>query len=99
MEFKPIAFLHNDFPTKFGLPRQSGMADSLVSRVVMEKEYQNPEAFRGIEEFEYLWLLAVFVADGTSAEARRQQAYGRFCHALTEPPEPDCADEGQAFVG
>ena len=60
MEFKPIAFLHNDFPTKFGLPRQSGMADSLVSRVVMEKEYQNPEAFRGIEEFEYLWLLAVF---------------------------------------
>lgn len=60
MEFKPIAYLRNDFPTKFGLPRQSGMAESLVSRVVMEKEYQNPEAFRGIEEFEYLWLLAVF---------------------------------------
>lgn len=65
MEFKPIAFLHNDFPTKFGLPRQSGMADSLVSRVVMEKEYQNPEAFRGIEEFEYLWLLAVFEPVGS----------------------------------
>ena len=60
MEFKPIAYLRNDFPTKFGLPRQSGMADSLVSRVVMEKEFQNPEAFRGIEEFEYIWLLALF---------------------------------------
>lgn len=65
MEFKPIAYLRNDFPTKFGLPRQSGMAKSLVSRVVMEKEYQNPEAFRGIEEFEYLWLLALFEPIGS----------------------------------
>ena len=65
MEFKPIAYLRNDFPTKFGLPRQSGMAKSLVSRVVMEKEYQNPEAFRGIEDFEYLWLLAVFEPVGS----------------------------------
>ncbi len=65
MEFKPIAYLRNDFPTKFGLPRQSGMAKSLVSRVVMEKEYQNPEAFRGIEDFEYIWLLALFEPVGS----------------------------------
>ena len=69
MEFKPIAYLRNDFPTKFGLPRQSGMAKSLVSRVVMEKEYQNPEAFRGIEEFEYLWLLAVFEPVGSRSRS------------------------------
>lgn len=67
MEFKPIAYLHNDFPTKFGLPRQSGMAESLVSQIIMEKEYQNPEAFRGIEEFEYLWLLAVFEPVGSKS--------------------------------
>jgi tRNA-Thr(GGU) m(6)t(6)A37 methyltransferase TsaA len=65
MEFKPIAYLRNDFPTKFGLPRQSGMAESLVSRVVMEKEYRNPEAFRGIGDFEYIWLLAVFEPVGS----------------------------------
>lgn len=57
---KPIARIHNDFPTKFGLPRQSGMAEHLESTIVMEPSYRNPEAFRGIEEFEYLWLIWMF---------------------------------------
>lgn len=60
MELKTIARIYNDFPTKFGLPRQSGMADDLISRIIMKKEYRNPEAFRGIEEFEYIWLLWIF---------------------------------------
>lgn len=60
MEFKPIAHIYNDFPTKFGLPRQSGMSEHLISKIVMEKEYQNPEAFRGIGDFEYLWLIWIF---------------------------------------
>ena len=60
MEFKAIAKIYNDFPTKFGLPRQSGMSEHLISRVVMEKEYGDPEAFRGIEAFGYLWLIWVF---------------------------------------
>ena len=60
MNCKSIARIYNDFPTKFGLPRQSGMAEHLVSKIIMEKEYQTPEAFRGIEEFEYLWLLWEF---------------------------------------
>ena len=60
MNCKPIARIYNDFPTKFGLPRQSGMAEHLISKIIMEKEYQAPEAFRGIEEFEFLWLLWEF---------------------------------------
>ena len=51
MNFKPIATIYNDFPTKFGLPRQSGMSEHLISQIVMEEPYRDPEAFRGIEEF------------------------------------------------
>ena len=60
MEITPIAYIYNDFPTKFGLPRQSGMSSHLISRIVMEKRFSNPEAFRGIEDFEYLWLVWLF---------------------------------------
>ena len=60
MELTPIARIYNDFPTKFGLPRQSGMSEHLISRIIMEKDFRNAEAFRGIEEFEYLWLLWIF---------------------------------------
>ena len=60
MDYRPIAYIHNDFPTKFGLPRQSGMSEHLISRIVMEEDYRNPEAFRGIEAFEYLWLIWAF---------------------------------------
>lgn len=63
----PIAHIYNDFPTKFGLPRQSGMSENLISRIIMEKEYRNPDAFRGIEEFEYLWLIWLFEPMGKRA--------------------------------
>ena len=64
MEYQPIATIENDFPTKFGLPRQSGMSQHLISRIVMEEPYRNPEAFRGIEAFDYLWLIWRFEAMG-----------------------------------
>ena len=56
-----IARLFNDFPEKFGIPRQSGLA-SLPARVVFEPEYRDPAALRGIEGFEYLWLIWQFSA-------------------------------------
>ena len=62
---EPIAHIFNDFPTKFGLPRQSGMSENLISRIIMEKKYQNPDAFRGIGEFEYLWLIWLFEPMGS----------------------------------
>ena len=60
MDVKPIATIFNDFPEKFGLPRQSGMAEHLLSKIVMEPEYRDPEAFRGIEEYSHIWLLWEF---------------------------------------
>ncbi len=52
-----IATIHNDFKTKFGIPRQSGIADSSVSEIVFEKEYRDENALRGIEDFSHLWLI------------------------------------------
>lgn len=57
---KLIARIHSDFPTKFGIPRQSGMIDSLRATVVFEPEYRNPDALRGLEEFSHLWLIWQF---------------------------------------
>lgn len=57
---KIIARLRSDFPTKFGLPRQSGLVDALESTVVFEPEYRVSEALRGIEEYSHLWLLWEF---------------------------------------
>lgn len=52
-----IAYIYNDFDTKFGVPRQSGVAKSVRSRVVFEKQYRVPDAFRGLEDFSHIWLL------------------------------------------
>ncbi len=57
LNLKVIARIHTDFPTKFGIPRQSGIVDSLKAVIVFEPEYSNPDAFRGLEGFSYLWLL------------------------------------------
>lgn len=52
-----IAHIFNDFDTKFGVPRQSGVVPSLRGRIVFEKEYRVREAFRGLDEFSHIWLL------------------------------------------
>ncbi len=57
---KVIAHIQSDFQTKFGVPRQSGLVPELTARVVFEPEYRNPDAFRGIEGFDRLWLIWQF---------------------------------------
>ena len=57
---KIIARIRTDFPTKFGIPRQSGLVKSLKARIVFEPEYRNPDALRGIEGYTYLWLIWEF---------------------------------------
>ena len=57
---KAIAHIHTDFPTKFGIPRQSGIIPSLKGRIVFEPEYRNAEAVRGLEEFSHIWLIWEF---------------------------------------
>ena len=54
---KVIARIHTDFPTKFGIPRQSGLIDTLKAVIVFEKEYRNMDAFRGLEGFDYIWII------------------------------------------
>lgn len=55
-----IARIRNDFPTKFGLPRQSGLVEEMQSMLVFEKEYRNPDALRGLEGYSHLWLIWEF---------------------------------------
>lgn len=57
---KAIAHIHTDFPTKFGIPRQSGIIASLQGKIVFEPEYRIPEAVRGLEGFSHIWLLWEF---------------------------------------
>ena len=57
MKLNIIAHMKSDFPSKFGLPRQSGLVEELKSYVIFEKEYAVPEAFRGIEGFSHLFLI------------------------------------------
>ncbi|MBR2900642.1 MAG: tRNA (N6-threonylcarbamoyladenosine(37)-N6)-methyltransferase TrmO [Clostridia bacterium] len=63
---KPIAFIHNDLKTKFGVPRQSGLAPELISEIVFEPEYRVSEALRGLSDFSHIWLIWSF------SEARRE---------------------------
>ena len=66
-----IARIHNDFPTKFGLPRQAGLAPSLRSKIVFEPAYRVAEALRGLEDFSHVWLIWGFSAsEGWSPTVR-----------------------------
>ena len=55
-----IARMKSDFPSKFGIPRQSGLVDELVSTIIFEPEYRIDDALRGIEEFSHIWLIWQF---------------------------------------
>ncbi len=55
-----IAVIRSDFSDKFGIPRQSGLAPSLLARIVFEPAYRDPEALRGLEGFSHLWLIWEF---------------------------------------
>ena len=57
MEINPVAHIYTDFPTKFGIPRQSGLVEELKGRIVFEPYYRNTEAVKCLEEFNYIWLL------------------------------------------
>ena len=57
---EPIARIRSEFPTKFGVPRQAGLVDSLLASVVFEPPYRVADALRGIEGFSHLWLIWEF---------------------------------------
>lgn len=60
IEMKIIARMKSDLPTKFGIPRQSGLVESLHSTIIFEPEYRNADALRGLEDFSHLWIIWQF---------------------------------------
>ena len=65
---EPIAYIHTDFPTIFGLPRQSVLVEALEGQVVFLPAYSKPEAFRGLEQFSHIWLIWEFSAARTQGD-------------------------------
>ena len=68
MEIKSIARIYTEFPEKFGIPRQSGLAKALRGRIIFEPQYRNPDALRGLEGFSHMWLIWEFSANRTSRQ-------------------------------
>ena len=71
-----IARIRSDFGAKFGIPRQSGLVDSLTARVIFEPEYRNSDALRGLDGFSHLWLIWQF-----------SQCMGRDWSPTVRPPD------------
>lgn len=55
-----IARIHTDFPSKFGIPRQSGLVEELEGTIVFEREFRNRDMLRGLEGFSHIWLIWQF---------------------------------------
>lgn len=69
MEIKPIAHFRSPFKCKFGVPKQAGLVAELEGEIVFEPEYRNADALRGIEGFDYLWLIWEFSANRHAAKS------------------------------
>lgn len=75
MTISPIAHFHSPLTSKFGIPRQSGIADSLHGTIVFTPDYRNADALRGLGGFDFLWILWGFSENIHSAK-----------HATVRPP-------------
>ena len=67
MRLTPIAHFHSPFPTKFGIPKQSGLVADLRGEIVFEPTFRNADFVRGLDEFDYLWLIWEFSANRHAA--------------------------------
>ena len=103
---KAIATIHTPYESKFGVPRQSGVVNSLESTIVFAPEFRNKDALRGIEGYDYLWLIWSFSEAIRSdwsptvrpAASRRKCAPWCFCDALAFPAKSPRAFFGAAFA-
>ncbi len=69
MEIKPIAHFRSPFSSKFGIPKQAGLVAELEGQIVFEPEYRNVDALRGMDGFDYLWLVWEFSANKHQANS------------------------------
>lgn len=82
MNISPVAYFHGPLSSKFGIPRQSGLAPTLEGRIVFVPEFRHEEALRGLECFDYLWLIWEFSANGQNRSLASPSS------SLTSPPSP-----------
>ena len=89
-----IARIHNAYDEKFGVPRQSGLANEVLSEIVFEKEYRVDAALRGIEDFSHLWPDGEggMVAHRPAPKARREPVGGCVCHPFSFSAERNRAE-------
>lgn len=96
---KIIGHIRTDFPSKFGIPRQSGLIETLKGKIILEPEYRNPQVYKGIEQFSHIWLLWEF------SEAKKEHCQppsspqdwaARRAWAFS-PPEPPSVPTTSAF--
>lgn len=69
MEIKPIARFRSPFSSKFGIPKQSGLVETLEGQIIFEPEYRDRDALRGLEDFDYIWLIWEFSANKHAANS------------------------------
>lgn len=69
MEIKPIARFRSPFSSKFGIPKQAGLVAELEGQIVFEPEFRSADALRGLEGFDYLWLIWEFSANKHKANS------------------------------
>lgn len=81
MEILPVAHFRGPFTSKFGIPRQSGLAADLPGRIVFTPPYRQAEAVRGLEQFDYLWLIWEFSANPSYAQTTADGG-----HLTVRPP-------------
>ncbi len=96
IQIKPIAYIHNDFTAKFGIPRQSGLVEQVLSKIVFTPEFRNADALRGLEGYSHLWLIwqfSAFQSEGWSPTVRPprlggNQRMGVFATRSPNRPNP-----------
>ena len=77
MEIRPIAHFHSPLKSKFGIPRQSGLVSDLPGRIVFTPDYRQAEAIRGLDDFDFLWLIWEFSENSHKVSAQ---------HLTVRPP-------------
>ena len=88
MDIQPIAHFESPLTSKFGIPRQSGLVDELTGRIVFEKPFRQSEAVRGMEDFDYLWLIWAFsgIHKAQSSKLNAQSSKFKVQSLTVRPP-------------
>ena len=89
----PIAIFHSPFPTKFGIPRQAGVVSEISGTIIFEKPFRTPDAIRGLEGFDFIWIIWQSAATNSSPTVRPPRLggntrVGAFASRSPQRPNP-----------